>query len=156
RNHFHTAIKYHRDDEFFVEHIADDATRRRLDEAWTDLLTSFEYHDAYLRFVAKKLDFDLAGRSIADLDQATIDRMPEEARAYAQRWRGEYDSMRRALEAAVPGHVEDVLGLAESAWRRPLTQDEKHRLRAFYAELRAGGDLDHTHALRALLARILV
>src|SRR5690606_11449297 len=32
RNHFHTAIKYHRDDEFFVEHIADDLTRARLDQ----------------------------------------------------------------------------------------------------------------------------
>ena len=62
RNHFHTTIKYHRDDEFFVEHIADDATRRRLDQAWTDLLTSFEYHDANLRFVAKKFALDLNGQ----------------------------------------------------------------------------------------------
>ena len=31
RNHFHSAIKYHRDDAFFVEHIADDET----DAGWT-------------------------------------------------------------------------------------------------------------------------
>ena len=31
RNHFHTTIKYNRDDDFFVAHIADDTTRRRLD-----------------------------------------------------------------------------------------------------------------------------
>ena len=29
RNHFHYAIKYHRDDRFLVEHVLDDATRRR-------------------------------------------------------------------------------------------------------------------------------
>ena len=60
---------------FFVEHIADDATRRRLDQAWTDLLTSFEYHDANLRFVAKKFSLDLGGRSIAELDRVVIDRL---------------------------------------------------------------------------------
>ena len=50
---FHYVIKYHRDDRFLVTHILDDPTRRRLDQAWTDLLTSFEYHDAYLRFVGR-------------------------------------------------------------------------------------------------------
>ena len=29
RNHFHTTIKYHRDDRFLVEHVLDDAARTR-------------------------------------------------------------------------------------------------------------------------------
>ena len=156
RNHFHTTIKYNRDDDFFVAHIADQATRRRLDRAWTDLLTSFEYHDANLRFAAKKFSLDLGDRSIADLDQTQIDRLPTAPRLFVQRWYDEYTAMQRALRAAEPGHVEDALAFAERAWRRPLTANERERLRAFYSELRQQSSLDHTRAIRALLARILV
>jgi hypothetical protein len=156
RNDFHTSIKYHRDDDFFVEHIADDTTRRRLDEAWTDLLTAFEYHDANLRFLAKKFTLDLGGRSIADLDPEVIDRMPAEPRAFATRWVAEFATMRQALRAAEPGHVDDAVRFAERAWRRPLSTAEVERLRAFYTTLRGEGGLDHPAAVRALLARILV
>ena len=52
--------------------------------------------------------------------------------------------------------MEDALRFAERAWRRPLTADEAARLRDFYARLRRGSGLDHEHAIRALLARILV
>ena len=113
RNHFHSAIKYHRDDAFFVEHVADDATRRRLDQAWTDLLTSFEYHDANLRFVAKKFALDLGGLAIADLDRATIDRLPPGPRAFVQHLSDEFAAMQRALRDAEPGHVDDALRFAE-------------------------------------------
>jgi hypothetical protein len=156
RNFFHTSIKYQRDDEFFVKHIADDATRRQLEEAWTDLLTSFEYHDANLRFLARKFALDLGGQSIADLDPVVIDRMPAEPRAFATRWVAEFASMRQALRAAEPAHVDDALRFAERAWRRPLSTGESERLRAFYTALRGEGGLDHPAAVRALLARILI
>ncbi|MFO0889669.1 MAG: DUF1592 domain-containing protein [Isosphaeraceae bacterium] len=155
RNHFHTAIKYHRDDAFFVEHIADDETRRRLDQAWTDLLTAFDYHDTYLRFVAGKLAPDLKGKGIDDLDRRAIDRLPPGPREIVRRLRDESDAMRAALRAAEPGHLDDALRFAERAWRRPLTRAERQRLRDLYARLRAGG-LAHEPATRALLARILV
>ncbi len=156
RNHFHSAIKYHRDDAFFAEHVADDETRRRLDQAWADLLTAFDYHDANLRFLARKFALDLGGRSIADLDPAVIDRMPAEPRAFVVRWVAEFASMRQALRAAEPGHVEAALRFAERAWRRPLTSGEGERLRAFETARRGAGGLDHPAAVRALLARILV
>jgi Protein of unknown function (DUF1592)/Protein of unknown function (DUF1588)/Protein of unknown function (DUF1585)/Protein of unknown function (DUF1587)/Protein of unknown function (DUF1595) len=156
RNHFHTTIKYNRDDDFFVSHVADDATRRRLEEAWTDLLTSFEFHDANLRFVARKFAIDLGGRSIANLDRAVIDRLPEAPRVFVDRWAREYGSMQHALLSAQQGHVEGALAFAERAWRRPLSADEQKRSRAFYAVLREQSTLDHTAALRALLARILL
>lgn len=156
RNLFHSAIKYHRDDAFFVEHIAGDATRRRLDHAWTDLLTSFEYHDKILRFVAEKYSLVLEARTIAELEQAAIDRLPVGPRAHVQALSDEFAAMQRALRAAEPGHVNDALRFAARAWRRPLSPDEQHRLRAFYANLRREGDLDHEQAVRALLARILL
>ena len=83
RNHFHSAIKYHRDDAFFVEHVADDATRRRLDQAWTDLLTSFEYHDANLRFVAEEVRARprRPWRSPTSIERRSIDCRPGLARS---------------------------------------------------------------------------
>jgi hypothetical protein len=156
RNYFHSTIKYHRDDAFFVEHVADDATRRRLDQAWTDLLTAFEFHDLNLRFLAGKFGFDLDGRTIADLTPEEIDRLPAAARAFARHLCDEHVAMRAALREAEPGHVEDALRFAERAWRRPLSTDEQERLRDFHARLRVEGELDHEHAIRALLTRILV
>ncbi len=156
RNHFHIAIKYHRDDRFLYQHILDDESRRRLDQAWTDLLTSFEYHDANLRFVAKKFGLDLGNKRIADLDGNTIDGLPAGPRKFILRFCEEYIAMHETLQAAEPGHMDDALRLAERAWRRPLTTDEQQRLREFYAGLRRDSELDHTQAIRALLTRILV
>ena len=156
RNHFHTAIKYHRDDAFFVEHVADDETRRRLDQAWADLFTAFDYHDANLKFVSQKFGLKLPVKTVAELDREAIDRLPAEPRRFVRHLKDEYDAMHAALRDAEPGHVEDALRFAERAWRRPLTADEAARLRDFYARLRRGSGLDHEHAIRALLARVLV
>jgi hypothetical protein len=156
RNHFHYAIKYHRDDEFLVQHVLDEAARVQLDQAWTDLLTSFDYHDAYLRFVAEKFGIDLGGKGIAGLTQDAIDGFAEEPRSFIRRLYDEHSAMQRALAAAELGHIEDALQLAELAWRRPLTDDERRRLRGFYAALRDDSGLDHARAVRALVARVLV
>ena len=156
RNHFHYSIKYHRDDQFLALHVLDDATRRQLDQAWTDLLLSFEYHDANLRFVAKKFGINLGKAGIADLDLAAIERLPAEPRSLIQRLQGEFQAMQAALAAAEPGHVADALRLAQRAWRRPLTAAEQLRLGEFYTSLRRDSQLDHEQAIRALLTRILV
>ena len=37
RDHFHTKAKYYRTDRFLMEHVLDDATRTKLDQAWNDL-----------------------------------------------------------------------------------------------------------------------
>jgi hypothetical protein len=156
RNHFHYAIKYHRDDRFLAEHVLDDATRILLDQAWADLLTSFEYHDANLRFAAKKFGVDFGDKGIADLEVAAIEQMPEAARQHVRRWHDEHQAMQRTLAAAEPGHLNDAIGFAQRAWRRPLTDDERGRLRVFCGSLRTSDKLDHTQAIRLLVARILV
>src|SRR5258705_349265 len=157
RNEFHYVIKYHRDDRFLTEHILDDATRAQLDQAWTDLLTAFEYHNDFLRFVLKKFKLELEeGRGIGNLRQEGIDQAPEEPRQFVKDLSERYASAQRALKAAEPGHIEDALRFAQLAWRRPLSDAEKHRLRAFYASVRDEAKLDHPEALRALLARNLM
>jgi hypothetical protein len=148
-------VKYHRDDRFVVENLIDGATRARLDQAWSDLYTSFEYHDNYLRLLASHYGFDLKGAGVAQTDNARIAALPPEMRKYVIQLRREYDAAQAAQAAARPGHVKDCLEFASRAWRRPLTEQEKQSLRSFYDKNISAGS-DHPRAIRALLARILV
>jgi hypothetical protein len=156
RNDFHYKIKYHRDDAFLVKNILDDATRKRLDEAWFDLLGSFEYHDAWLRFVAKKYGIDLAGRSVRNLKPDWIAKLAPEPRRYVQWLKRSDDGVQQALAAAEPRHVDDVVAFARRAWRHPLDERDERRLRSYYTKLRSDEGLDHRQAIRTLLVRVLV
>lgn len=148
-------IKYIRDDRFVVENMLDAASRKRLDQAWNDLYTSFEYHDNYLRLLAKHYGYDLKGKGIAQMDKAAIEALPAEMRKFVTPLRREYDAVNAAQLAARPTHIKDCLEFASRAWRRPLTEKEKLGLRAFY-EKTFNVDQDHRKAIRSLLARILV
>lgn len=148
---FVVKVKYIRDDRFVVEKILDAATRKRLDAAWNDLYSSFEYHDAYLNLLAKHYKFDLSGKGIANIDFNTL---PEEMQKYARPLKPHYDAVMAAQTAGQAQHLGDCLRFAERAWRRPLTESEKQSLRAFYTKMRA--DLDHRAAIKALITRILV
>jgi hypothetical protein len=148
-------VKYLRDDRFVVENMVDAATRTRINQAWYDLYASFEYHDNYLRLLAKHYNYDLKGKGIADMGKAEIEALPAEMRKYVVPLRREWDGVNAAQAAARVGHIKDCLEFASRAWRRPLTDKEKQSLRAFYDQtLKA--EPDHRKAVRALLARILV
>jgi hypothetical protein len=148
-------VKYHRDDRFVVENLVDNATRARLNHAWNDLYASFEYHDNYLRLLAKHFSFDLQGKGIAQMSKTQIEALPAEMRKYVIPLRAGYDAVFAAEAAARPGHVADCLELAGRAWRRPLTEKEKQGLRSFYDQT-ISADPDHRKAIRALLTRILI
>ncbi|MEZ6051609.1 MAG: DUF1592 domain-containing protein [Planctomycetaceae bacterium] len=156
RNHFHVRIKYHRDDQFLVDNILDNKTREELDHAWSDLLGSFEYHDAWLQFVSDKFGLDLNGRRVATLDPAWIENLPQEPREYVQNLHREYKVIQKSFRSAEVGHVEDMLEFASRAWRRQLKDEEKVRLRSFYDESRTDSALQHDAAIRVLLTRILL
>ncbi len=156
RNAFHTSVKYHRDDRFLVENILDDNNRRRLDQAWTDLLGSFAYHDAWLNLLAEKYQFDLAGAGIAKLSDRQIDQLPADVRPYVRQLQKEYQQVQAALVHAQPGHLQDLLKFADRAWRRPLQPREQQDLASYYQSLLREADLDHRQAIRATLARILM
>jgi len=152
---FVVKVKYIRDDRFVVEHILDDATRVKLDQAWNDLYASFEYHDAYLRLLTNKFKVDLKGKSIVDFDEAGIEILPGEMRKYVRPLRTEYQRVMATQVAARAGHVEDCIRFASRAWRRPLSEPEKLSLRSFYTST-IRSERDHRKAIRALVARVLV
>ena len=156
RDRFHQRVKYFRDDTFLVDKMLDDATRRRLDDAWWDLKASFEYHDAFLSFVVDKFELDLSGNCIAELTDADIAAIAEEPRQYVRALKDEHTAMMRRLRMAEPGHLADALAFAERTWRRPLREPEKQQLRNFYARTRENFELDHRRAMQTLLARVLV
>lgn len=156
RDRFHTQVKYFRDDRFLVEKMLDDTTRVKLGNAWTDLHSSFEYHNLFLRFVADKFHLDLKKKGIADLTDREIAALPAESRRYVTALRREHSATNRARATARPGHVEDCVRFASKAWRRPLTESEKAGLRSFYTKTRTGPEVDHEKAIQTLLTRILV
>ncbi len=148
-------VKYVRDDPFVYDNLMDDATRQRLNNAWNDLYTSFDYHDNYLRLIAEHFKIDLKGKHIQDMGKSQIEGLPIESRQYVTPLVAKYQEAQSAQLAARPGHVEDSLHFASRAWRRPLTAVEKQNLRAFY-EKALTSEKDHRKAIRALLTRILV
>lgn len=156
RDRFHVTVKYYRGDQFLAEKMLDAPTRQKLEQAWNDLLSSFDYHDNFFVFVNDKYKLGLDGKSIAKLTRAEIAAMPAEPRGYVERLRAEYDAVRKVQVAAQPQHVDDALRFAAQAWRRPLTEPEKANLRLFYWNMRETQKLEHAAAIRALLARVLV
>ena len=155
RNAFHYIIKYHRDDRFLYEEILDDESKVALDQAWVDLLMSFDYHDTFVRFIANKFDLELGDQTTEDLSQRWINQQPAEVRGYIQSLFENYHAAKAELKAAEQGHLNDALEFAERAWRRPLKREDRKRLRDFYDRMRHEGKLDHDEATRYLLARIL-
>jgi hypothetical protein len=152
---FDNNVKYQREDGFLVEKVLDDATRVRLDQAWNDLYSSFDYHDQYLQLLAEHFKLTLKSKKIADLTAAEVEAMPLDARQYVKPLRNQYLEVMAAESAAKSRHVDDCLIFASKAWRRPLTPAEKESLRGFYRKTMLA-EQDHTKAIRALIARILV
>ena len=152
---FDNDVRFQREDRFIVENVLDDATRRKLDQAWDDLQSSFDYHDQYLKLLAEHFKLTLKSKKIADLTAAEVEAMPPDARQYVKPLRTEYLAVVAAETAAQPRHVDDCVDFASKAWRRPLTEREKESLRAFYRQTMLSQQ-DHTKAVRALIARVLV
>lgn len=148
-------VKYIRDDRFVVDYLLDDAARTKLNQAWADLYTSFDYHENYFRLLAQHYKVDLKGQQLATLTKAQIAALPAEMRPFVPPLLSEYQEAQAAIGSANTGHVEDCLKLAARAWRRPLTIGEQQDLRAFYMRVFAA-EKDHRRAIRALIARILV
>jgi hypothetical protein len=152
---FDNNVKYQREDRFLVEKVLDDATRVKLNQAWNDLYSSFDYHDQYLQLLADHFKLTLKSKKIADLTAAEVEAMAPDARQYVKPLRNQYLEVMAAESAAKSRHVDDCLMLASKAWRRPLTPVEKENLRGFYRKTMLA-EQDHTKAIRALIARILV
>ncbi len=136
-----TLILYHREDEHLARLMLDEDEKRRLDRLWDEL--AYVSHDAFRIEVALEQILEFATQ---DADPRKFAPMLEPVAAGAK-------AFRHRLRATEPGHVDALLAFAARAYRRPLTPEEEHGLRAFYHSLRQEA-LDHEAAFRLTLARI--
>src|SRR5262249_17219803 len=65
-------------------------------------------------------------------------------------------SVERDRREAEPRHVEALQGFAERAFRRPLSEEEREGVAAFYRSLREDDGLDHEDAVRDSVAGVLM
>lgn len=156
RNYFHTAIKYHRDDRFLRENMIGPEQRAELEQAWTDLLTAFDYHDTIFRFVLKKYQIEAPGTTIEAVDRSWINQQGQPQRGYLLTLYEDFHGKQKRLVLAQSGHLRDVVSFAEEAWRKPLTKLQRQRLSDFYDYLVDEKGQDHEGAIRSLIARVLV
>lgn len=156
RNEFHYTIKYHRDDDFLVKYLLEEPVREQLDQAWTDLLLSFDYHKTFLSFIARKAGADQPESDAENLEVDLLDRLPNDYRMIAQRLVDEHARLTELTRAAQGSHVDGVVEFARAAWRRPLVDEERRRVRAFYREMVENQSLSHEDAIRATIVRVLI
>jgi len=124
--------------------MLDDAESAKLDRLWDEL-----------RFVNQE-----PLKMVDTFEQVsaffTQDR-PDLVEAYApqrKRIAERAEQFRQLQVSSEPWHVDALLAFADRAWRRPLGDDEKQRLRQSYQTLRSE-DVPHEEAVRIMLARVL-
>ena len=108
----------------------------------------------FLRFTADKFSLD-PEEEHRELTEADIEALPRSRKSTLEHSAPDYDAVQKA-SAGATGSRRRRLRFAAKAWRRPLTETEKDRLRSFYVKATESGKLDHGRAIEALLARVLI
>ena len=137
-----TLTLYHREDDALRRLMLNDEETARLNRLWNEL--HFISQDALTLVDAYEQLWQYATQ---DADPKVFEplRKPIHDRAAA---------FRKQMLDAEPKHVNAVLEFASRAWRRPLTDAEKSRLRELYATFRKE-ELPHEESIRLLLTRIV-
>lgn len=138
-----TLTLHHREDGALTRLMLDAREGEELDRLWSEL--HFVSQDALTLVDAFEQLWQYATQ---DADPKVFEPLREPIRQRAVLFREEQAK-------AEPSHLQSVLNFARSAYRRPLTEDERSGLRALYRQLRAEG-LGHEEGIRYLLARVLV
>jgi len=182
---FHLMTGYFRDDAPLMSLVLDEAQQRELDRLWDEfhfitLDPIRQYKDFIFferaeppRFMQGE-EFDFARSEDKDSTSAAkIRRLAEAYLAKVRRQGGagtaltaieDYfriisDEIRRVEQARVaaePRHLQALQNFAERAYHRPLSQNEREDLFAFYQGLRDQDGLDHEEAIRDTLTRVLM
>ena len=180
----HSQLGYFRDDVPLCELILTDREQRELDSLWLDLdvvaQAAIRQHKSLVWFertdssFMRSEEFDFARPEDPDVvSEAKIKRLAEVylARALkldaddqmAEAIREHFpiinDAIRRLEKArrdAEPRHLKSILSFAERAYRRPLTEAERHDLMAFYETLRTEETVSHEDAIRDMVVSVLM
>jgi hypothetical protein len=182
---FHSMTGYFRDDGPLYELMLDDAGRRELDRLWSEFAyiadTPRRQYSSYLWFERaetgflkgdKEFDF-VRAEDRAAASEAKMGRFAEVYLAKARRvgtssqaiqaiedqFRIIAEEIRRVERQRVeaePRHIEALQRLAERAYRRPLSAEERRGVAEFYRELRDQDGLPHEDAVRDTVVSVLM
>ena len=138
-----TLILYHREDESLKRLMLNDGEREIIDRLWDELL--YVSRDAYRLETALEQLLEFATQ---DSDPAIFRPMVEPVASGAV-------VLGKRLVETEGVHLDALLTFAGETYRRPLSLEEGHGLRALYHDLRSDG-LGHEQAFRLILARLFV
>lgn len=134
---------FYREDDHLRRLMLDDAQAAELNRLWAEL-----------RFVSRD-----ALKLVDVFEQlwqyATQDSTPSAFEPMRLPIKKHAEEFRQQLVDCEPVQLESVLKFANTAWRRPLTDSERHGLIGLYHSLR-GKEIPHEEALRLTLARVFM
>lgn len=139
-----TLTLFHREDDHLKRLLLSENEAAAIDRLWDELT-----------YISREpMQLSVAFEQISEF--ATQDR-PDLVKAFAplgEKINARAASFKTRLKTTEPAHLAAVLRLADRAWRRPPTDDQKQQLRDLYQNLQREG-LDHEEAIRLTLARVL-
>ncbi len=182
---FHLMLGYYRDDAPLYDLLLDENQQKQLDALWLQLdFATFAPERQFQDFVyferaesprfLTSAEFDFARGEDKDIhSQAKMQKLAEAYLAkardggmkeeavevidrYFQTMSAKIRKLEKARLAAEPSQLEAVVKFTQRAYRRPLAENERDELRAFYRSLRETEELSHEDALRDTLVSVLM
>ena len=182
---FHNVMGYFRDDEPLYELLLDGQQQKTLDEMWEEMdFVASTTQRMYVQFASfgeavGNAGVDTAGEKPAtaqpeDKEVSSEVKIKELEKKYLVLAQGGSDvavkavsdyfewtnqvirGVEKAKVDAEPSHLAALAQFAAKAYRRPLAQDEKDDLLAYYRSLREKDGLDHETAMRECIVSILI
>ena len=177
---FHNIMGYFRDDTPLVELILDENGKKELDALWQefDFIADFTVRTYYQfifnagegggvrrnavdrpsanEFTAQAAIFRLRDQYLARANPGTDPAIIEAVKDHFDRTNAQIRWVERARLEAEPRHLDALLKFAARAYRRPLAQEERDDILAYYHELREKKGLSHEETIRESLANILM
>src|SRR5262245_41925955 len=177
---FHNVMGYFRDDTPLVELILDESGKKELDTLWQefDFIADYTVRTYYqfiynagegggLRrnnvdrpsaheYANESAIFRLRDQILAGAAPGTDSVILEAVKDYFDRTNAQIRWMDRARLEAEPRQLDALLKFAARAYRRPLAQEERDDILAYYRELREKKRLSHEESMRGSVASILV
>jgi hypothetical protein len=179
---FHNLMGYFRDDLPLYELILDDRGQKELDAMWRELdfialATTRTYVQFYLSESgeARKVAAEASAAQGDTVDVTATPMMQRVADSYRERARASGNAIaikavedhftstaetirwvEKARLDAEPTHLAALQEFASRAYRRPLTQDERRGLLAYYRSVRDRDGLSHEDAIRDSVVAVLM
>lgn len=180
---YHNVMGYFRDDTPLIELILDEKGKRELDRLWDEfdfiadftLRTWVQYYfnqsgevqgkgresgtarPSDKEVSAAPIIFGLREAYLAKAEESESSPVAKEAIRYHFQWVNDtLRSVERMRTEAEPRHLNGLIKFAGRAYRRPLSQEEREDLLAYYRSLREKGGLTHEEAIRDSIVSVLM